>query len=250
MDDDFNTAMALSVLFGLAREARNRSAHTGAITQGSIQLVLSTLKELGTDVLGLRLPSPPSPPSLVSQQDVVALTMFLQQALRERDDARKAGHFQVADAVRGWIDASHIAVKDPKQGATASSSAILPSGYEVQTEPGRGPKPQAPAAPAAPEIAEVCNHVRDILISKNAAYGDSALNPVRIFSKADPIDQLKVRIDDKLSRMIRGFSYENEDTILDLIGYLVLYSIAIHRQRAAQLEIAAQLKRVQERYRV
>jgi len=37
--------------------------------------------------------------------------------------------------VRGWIDASHIAVKDPKQGATASSSAILPSGYEVQELP-------------------------------------------------------------------------------------------------------------------
>jgi len=69
---------------------------------------------------------------------------------------------------------------------------------------------------------------------------------------------LKVRIDDKLSRMIRGFSYENEDTILDLIGYLVLYSIALHRQTSAQQETAAQLKRAsedkelptQERYRV
>ena len=46
--------------------------------------------------------------------------------------------------------------------------------------------------------------LRTMLIAKNQAYGDSALNPVRIFSKADPIEQLKVRLDDKLSRIARG----------------------------------------------
>jgi hypothetical protein len=38
-----------------------------------------------------------------------------------------------------------------------------------------------------------------MLLSKNASYGNSALEPVRIFSKADPVEQLKVRLDDKVA---------------------------------------------------
>jgi hypothetical protein len=53
-------------------------------------------------------------------------------------------------------------------------------------------------------IAEVCDDIKEFLIEKNAQYGDSAIHPVRIFSKADPLDQLLVRIDDKLSRISRG----------------------------------------------
>ena len=74
-------------------------------------------------------------------------------------------------------------------------------------------------------IADVCNEVRDLLISKNQAYGNAALDPVRIFSKADPIEQLNVRIDDKLSRLMRGQA-AGEDTEQDLIGYLVLKRVA------------------------
>lgn len=65
-----------------------------------------------------------------------------------------------------------------------------------------------------------------MLVEKNAAYGDSALNPVRCFSKADAIEQLKVRIDDKLSRFMRGHEYPGDDTVTDLIGYLLLLRMA------------------------
>ena len=67
--------------------------------------------------------------------------------------------------------------------------------------------------------------VADLLIAKNLAYGNSALDPVRIFSKADPSEQIKVRIDDKLSRIARG-SDAGEDVILDLLGYLVLLRLS------------------------
>lgn len=70
------------------------------------------------------------------------------------------------------------------------------------------------------------NKIADLLISKNKAYGDSALNPVRIFSKADRTEQLNVRIDDKISRIQRGTDFGDEDTVRDLIGYLVLRLIA------------------------
>lgn len=76
------------------------------------------------------------------------------------------------------------------------------------------------------KIAYECSVVERMLIEKNGSYGNSVLNPVRIFSSADKIEQLKVRIDDKLSRIMRGTDYADEDTILDLIGYLVLLKIA------------------------
>lgn len=83
--------------------------------------------------------------------------------------------------------------------------------------------------PITPErIAAECDAVKAMLLEKNAAYGDSALNPVRVFSQASPVEQLLVRIDDKLSRLARG-SAAGEDVIMDLIGYLVLLRIARNR---------------------
>jgi hypothetical protein len=78
-------------------------------------------------------------------------------------------------------------------------------------------------------IKKVMSQIEDMLIAKNRAYGDSALEPVRVFSKDDNIEQLYVRIDDKLSRVKRGHEYPGDDTISDLIGYLVLLLIAKER---------------------
>jgi hypothetical protein len=76
------------------------------------------------------------------------------------------------------------------------------------------------------EIVIVCDQIKDLLLEKNRKYGDSAINPIRIFSKADNIEQIKVRIDDKLNRLKNLQVDESEDTVTDLIGYLILYKIA------------------------
>lgn len=89
-----------------------------------------------------------------------------------------------------------------------------------------------PVAPFEVELDLVLGEIRALLLEKNASYGDSALNPVRIMSDADAIEQLKVRIDDKFSRMYRGFAYEDtetgspEDTLKDIVGYYFLLKIA------------------------
>lgn len=77
-------------------------------------------------------------------------------------------------------------------------------------------------------IAGVCDEIKELLLKKNATYGDSALNPVRVFSQASAKEQLLVRIDDKLSRIQRGSGLlaQDEDVVLDLIGYLVLLRVA------------------------
>lgn len=68
--------------------------------------------------------------------------------------------------------------------------------------------------------------LKELLLFKNERYGNSALEPIRIFSKADNKAQLKVRIDDKLSRITNKNIDDDEDVIKDLIGYLILYRIA------------------------
>ena len=80
------------------------------------------------------------------------------------------------------------------------------------------------------QIAQVCDEIKELLLEKNRKYGDSALNPIRIFSKADSTEQIKVRIDDKLNRLKNLQADESEDTITDLIGYLILFKISAKSQ--------------------
>jgi hypothetical protein len=78
-------------------------------------------------------------------------------------------------------------------------------------------------------IVAECNAVRDLLLAKNREYGNSALEPIRVFCDLPADEQIKVRIDDKLSRLKATRGRETkivEDTVQDLIGYLVLLRVA------------------------
>ena len=80
-------------------------------------------------------------------------------------------------------------------------------------------------------ISLICDQIKELLLEKNAKYGDSALNPTRVFSKANAVEQILVRIDDKLNRVKQGAGLlaNDEDVLMDLIGYLVLLKIALKR---------------------
>lgn len=80
------------------------------------------------------------------------------------------------------------------------------------------------------DIATICDELKELLLEKNKRYGDSALNPVRVFSKANTVEQLRVRMDDKLSRIRTSDPDDTEDAYLDLLGYLVLYLVALKQQ--------------------
>jgi len=80
------------------------------------------------------------------------------------------------------------------------------------------------------DIAQVCDEIRELLLEKNRKYGDSALHPIRVFSKASTLEQIKVRLDDKLSRLRNAQEDEDEDVTSDLIGYLILYKVALMQQ--------------------
>ena len=89
-----------------------------------------------------------------------------------------------------------------------------------------------PDTPTMAAVREVLDELFDLIQSKNAAYGDAALNPLRVFSKNLSVeDMLRVRMDDKLSRLSRG-AKAGEDPEWDLFGYLVL--MFANRKRQAQ----------------
>jgi len=77
------------------------------------------------------------------------------------------------------------------------------------------------------KIRKKCDEIKKMLLAKNKQYGDSVVNPIRIFSKADSKEQVRVRIDDKVNRLLQGDeSIESDMDILhDLVGYLILLII-------------------------
>jgi hypothetical protein len=82
------------------------------------------------------------------------------------------------------------------------------------------------SAPSTQEIiAFVCDEIKEMLIMKNRKYGDSAIAPVNIFYRGTAEDALRVRMDDKLSRIMNRQDDEDEDPEDDLIGYLILHKV-------------------------
>jgi hypothetical protein len=78
----------------------------------------------------------------------------------------------------------------------------------------------------AVQVTVVLEEIRDLLIAKNQKYGNSALEPLGVFSHLSAKEGLLVRIDDKLKRIKNGsLEKDDEDVVNDLIGYLVLLKI-------------------------
>ena len=78
---------------------------------------------------------------------------------------------------------------------------------------------------------KVTESITSLLKEKNAAYGNTALKPLGIFSKLGPAEAIKARIDDKLARIAnKGLNDDTEDTARDLVGYLLLLLMAIEKE--------------------
>ena len=82
------------------------------------------------------------------------------------------------------------------------------------------------SAPAGKQILENCMQIATMLVEKNISYGNSALNPIKIFSKINSAEQIQIRIDDKLNRIKNGQNFPGDNDLDDLIGYLILLKIA------------------------
>ena len=80
-------------------------------------------------------------------------------------------------------------------------------------------------------IAEIVDATKDLLLYKNRMYGDSALNPVGIFTKhikTVPANtaSILVRLDDKLGRVKNAPALRIND-VSDVIGYCTLLLVSM-----------------------
>ena len=102
MDDDFNTANAISVLFELARLA-NVYLQEDNTSKEVLEKFLAVLEKL-SDVLGLVL------------VEETLLDEEVEQLIQERIDARKNKDFVRSDEIRDLLQAKGIILEDTRQG--------------------------------------------------------------------------------------------------------------------------------------
>lgn len=85
-------------------------------------------------------------------------------------------------------------------------------------------KPKDKTTKTQDKISEVLDSMKRLLTAKNKKYGNSALEPLGVFSKQDASNSICIRIDDKLSR-IRNSQELRKNDVSDLIGYLTLLCV-------------------------
>lgn len=83
------------------------------------------------------------------------------------------------------------------------------------------------------KICEITDAIKDLLLYKNQKYGDSAINPKKIFYKGDSTNSILIRLDDKIGRVMSNTDEKPRvnDTV-DIIGYgiLLLISMSVNKE--------------------
>lgn len=75
------------------------------------------------------------------------------------------------------------------------------------------------------EIEVLFHNFKEFLKEKNRRYGDSALNPIKVFSNESAEEQIRARLDDKLRRIKNSDELRKND-VADCFGYIALLLIS------------------------
>ena len=102
MDDDFNTADAISVLFELAKNTNTNI--TTASSKELVEKALELIRELG------------SPLGILQKSTKVSLEDEVEKLIEQRQEARKNRDFALADKIRDDLKARGIILEDTPQG--------------------------------------------------------------------------------------------------------------------------------------
>ena len=78
------------------------------------------------------------------------------------------------------------------------------------------------------KIRDIMDAMKDLLLYKNKKYGDSAINPKKIFYKGDSTNSILIRLDDKLGRVMSNTEEKPRvNDVADIIGYCTLLLISM-----------------------
>lgn len=103
MEDDLNTADAISVIFELVKHI-NTTVEKGATTKAYADKAYDTLKQL-CDILGINV-----------KEEAVLLDEEIESLINERQEARKAKNFARADEIRNLLTEKGIILEDTREG--------------------------------------------------------------------------------------------------------------------------------------
>ena len=82
--------------------------------------------------------------------------------------------------------------------------------------------------PTQQKISNIMDSMKDLLLYKNKKYGDSAINPKKIFYKGDSTNSILIRLDDKIGRVMSNTEEKPRvNDVADIIGYCALLLISM-----------------------
>lgn len=82
--------------------------------------------------------------------------------------------------------------------------------------------------PTQQKIKDILSGMTDLLLYKNKKYGDSAVNPKKIFYKGDSTSSILIRLDDKIGRVMSNTEEKPRvNDIADIIGYCTLLLVSM-----------------------
>lgn len=78
------------------------------------------------------------------------------------------------------------------------------------------------------KIMDVLDGMKNLLLYKNRKYGDSAINPKKIFYKGDSTNSILIRLDDKIGRVMSNPDDKPRvNDVADIIGYCTLLLVSM-----------------------
>ena len=111
MDDDFNTATALAVLFEFTRDV-NALLAAGTPSRATLGAVDELYRDLGDRVLGI------VPDSVGHDEGAGLAKPLIEMLLTTRQDLRKAKQYALADKIRDDLNRIGVVVEDGPEGST------------------------------------------------------------------------------------------------------------------------------------
>ena len=82
--------------------------------------------------------------------------------------------------------------------------------------------------PTQQKIKDILSGMTNLLLYKNKKYGDSAINPKKIFYKGDSTNSILIRLDDKIGRVMSSTEEKPRvNDVADIIGYCTLLLVSM-----------------------
>ena len=131
--------------------------------------------------------------------------------------------YESAD-LEGWYKKGSCARETQEPWETVKAEALA----QASVMKGLMDDPFGDATPTQRKIREITDAMKDLLLYKNNKYGDSAINPKKVFYKGDATNSILIRLDDKLGRVMSNTEEKPRvNDVCDIIGYCTLLLISM-----------------------